>query len=89
MAAGNVALLALAWLIFQQHRFSLLDGAYWGVVALLAGARHLDIARFGGTTVEGTPAAIQHFRRYALGLLFAAAALWIAVHALRFLFLAP
>jgi hypothetical protein len=85
MAAGNVALLALAWLIFQQHGFSLLDGAYWAVVALVAGARHADIARFGGTTAEGAPATMRDFRRYALGLLLAAAALWGTVHVVGFL----
>jgi hypothetical protein len=83
MAAGNVGLLALAWLIFQQHRFSLLDGAYWAVVALLAGARHADIARFGGTTAEGAPATMRDFRRYAVGLLLAAAGLWVTVHVVR------
>jgi len=85
MAVGNAALLALAWLIFQQHRFSPLDGAYWVVAGLLVGARYVDITRFGGATVDGAPATMRHFHRYALGALVAAAALWGAVHLLRFL----
>jgi hypothetical protein len=84
MAAGNVGLLALAWLICQRHRFSLLDAAYWAVVAVLAGARYADITRFGGTTVEGAPATMRDFRRYAVGLLLAGAALWATVHVVRF-----
>ncbi len=85
MAIGNAALLTLAWFIFQQDSFSLLDGVYWAVVASLAGARHIDIARFGGLTVDGAPATMQHFRRYVLGLLLATAALWITAHVLRLL----
>ena len=86
MAIGNIALLAIAWFILAQRRFSLLDVAYWAVVALVVGARHLDIARYGGSTVSGTPATAQDFRRYALVMLLAAAVLWAATHALGLVF---
>ena len=83
MAFGNLASLALALLIFQRHGFSLLDLAYWGVVVALGSARHADIARFQGLTINGEPATMQHFRRYLLVLFLVAAALWVSVHTLH------
>lgn len=85
MAIGNVALLAIAWFILAERRFSLLDVLYWAVLALVIGARHLDIARYGGSTVSGTPATARDFHRYALVVLLAAAVLWAAAHGLGFL----
>ncbi len=86
MAVGNVALLAIAWFIHSQRRFSLLDVLYWAVVALVVGARHVDIAQYGGTTVSGTPATGRDFRRYALAMVLAAALLWAVAHALNLVF---
>lgn len=85
MAFGNLALLALALLIFKRRGFSFLDLAYWGVVVALGSARHADITRLQGLTINGEPATMQHLRRYLLGLFLVAAALWISVHALRLL----
>ena len=83
MVGGNLALFALVVSIFNHDGFSLLDGAYWLVVAALVASRYFDITRFGGLTVHGTPATPADFRRYGTRLLFVAAGLWIVVHALQ------
>ncbi|HET8712069.1 MAG TPA: hypothetical protein VFM23_00115 [Gemmatimonadales bacterium] len=83
MVAGNLALFALVLSIFNQDGFSLLDGAYWLVVVALAAIRYIDIKRFAGQTVDGTPATMAHFRRYGTRLLLVATGLWIFVHVLQ------
>ncbi|MGH9147011.1 MAG: hypothetical protein ACRD1Q_09900 [Vicinamibacterales bacterium] len=55
MAIGNLALLVLILSISNQQGFTLLDGLYWVVVTALASARYIDITRFAGLTVDGTP----------------------------------
>lgn len=50
MAFGNLALLALALLIFKRHGFSQLNMAYWRVVVALGTARYAVITRFDGLT---------------------------------------
>jgi hypothetical protein len=80
MGFGNLALTLTAILIIQRRSFSAMDAAYWVVVAALLAARYVDITRFAGRTLEGEPAMMMHFRRYALRLLLIAAALWAGVH---------
>ena len=82
LGAGNVALVFLALLVFRSRRFSALDVAFWAVVALLAGARYLDITRFQGRTADGEPATVAHLRRYLITMLLVAAGAWLAAHAL-------
>jgi len=83
MVAGNLALLALILSIFNQGGFSFLDAIYWLVVGALAATRYVDIRRFAGLTVHGTPATMTDFRRYGTRLLMVATGLWIVVHALQ------
>ena len=83
MVAGNLALFALVFSIFNQGGFSLLDGAYWLVVVALAASRYVDIKRFAGLTIHGTPATQAHLRRYGTWLLIVATGLWIFVHVLQ------
>ena len=54
-------------------------------VAVILGARRVDIHRFHGTTTSGEPATPEHFRRYGYGVAAAAAALWILVHVPNFM----
>jgi len=83
MVAGNLALLALILSIFRQGGFSFLDAIYWLVVGALAATRYVDIRRFAGMTVHGTPATMTDFRRYGARLLIVATGLWVAVHVLH------
>lgn len=80
---GNLALLALIYSISTQQGFGLLDAVYWLVVVALATARYLEITRYRGQTLEGTPATRHHFQRYALWLFLVALALWISTHVLQ------
>jgi hypothetical protein len=81
--AGNLALLAMVFSISTQQGFTLFDGVYWVVVTALVGARYLEITRFGGLTVEGTPATMTHFRRYATRLFLVALGLWVGTHVIQ------
>lgn len=83
MVAGNLALFALTLTIFNQGGFSLLDGVYWLVVVALAASRYIDIRRFAGPTIHGTPATVVDFRRYGIQLVIVATGLWILVHVLQ------
>jgi hypothetical protein len=85
MAFGNLALVLIALVIIERRDFSAVDVAYWLVVVALVIARYVDIARFAGRTASDEPATLRHFRRYALGLLASAAALWTCVHVLNYL----
>ena len=80
MAFGNLALLALAALIFEHKAFSMFDAIYWLLVIALAAARYVDIRRFNGLTVDGEPATATHLRLYLIKLVALAAVLWAVVH---------
>lgn len=82
MGFGNIALLMAALLIYKSTGWSIADLAFWLIVGLLVGARYIDIVRFEGTTVHGEPATTAHFKRYALTLLVACAAVWAVTRAL-------
>ncbi len=85
MAFGNLALVMIAIMMIQRRGFSALDAGYWGVVVALVIGRYVDITRFGGRTASAEPATVDHFRRYAVGLLTTAAAVWACVHVLTYL----
>ena len=82
MAFGNLALLMMAVVIVEQKRFSSLDIIYWVIVIALGLARLVDITRFEGRTIEGEPAPMVHFRRYAWRLPWAALGIWAVAHLL-------
>ena len=86
MAFGNLTLLMIGVVIVEQKRFSALDILYWFVVIALGVARLVDIKRFDGRTIEGEPATMLHFRRYAWRLPLMAAGVWIAAHLLSRVF---
>ena len=58
------------------------DLVFWLIVGLSIGARYIDIVRYQGTTVDGEPATTAHFKRHALTLLVAGAAVWAVARAL-------
>ena len=82
MAFGNIALVMAALAIYKSVGWSIADLAFWLTVGLLIGARYIDIVRYQGTTAEGEPATRAHLKRYVLGLLVVAAAVWTVARAL-------
>jgi hypothetical protein len=87
MLLGN-ALLAGCALVVVQNRssfFGIADAAYWATVASLLAARYVDIRHFRGTTAEGEPATMAHWRRYAVAVALVSACLWAVVHAIAYL----
>jgi len=61
-------------------RLSSIDIAYWAVVASILAVRYLDVAYLHGTTADGAPATMAHWRRHAGILTLCAAAGWAAAH---------
>ena len=83
---GNAALVFRAIFIAQgPSGFSLYDLAYWGVALLLVATRYVDITRFDGTTADGEPATLSHWRRYTAAVLGIGAAVWAVAHLASFL----
>jgi hypothetical protein len=80
---GHLLLVALAGWIARRQGFSAFDLAYWVTVAALVAARYTDITRFNGTTAEGEPATLDHFRRYAAYTVLIGAVIWLGVHGWR------
>ena len=60
--------------IVTDPTYSILDGVVWITVALMIVARRLDIIRWQGTTAIGEPATLDHWRSYAVTLVWIATA---------------
>ena len=86
MFVGNAIVAVSACVISQGDRvLTAADLVFWLGTASLLGVRFVDI-RFGkGSTADGEPATMQHWRRYALRVLGVAVALWLAVHGVSYL----
>lgn len=77
---GNLTLLALGLYVSQKPGFSLADGLYWAMAALLVAVRYLDVTRLGGRTSDGEPATLAHWSGYAVKLTVIALAGWALAH---------
>ena len=82
MMLGNLGLLIVALKVYLSAGWSMADVAYWLIVAMLIGARYVDIARFKGQTIDGGPATMAHLRRYVVLVLLAGSAMWVLARAL-------
>ena len=86
MMIGNIVLLLCVYSVIQ-HRSSVLsiaDAFYWAIVGSLLAARYVDIRYLHGTTADGDPATIAHWRRYAVFLVLIATGLWLVAHAIAY-----
>jgi hypothetical protein len=86
MTFGNVLLLACAYGI-TMHQTSLLsiaDVLYWAMVGSLLAARYVDIRYLQGTTADGDPATLAHWRRYAAIVGVVSAILWLGAHTVAY-----
>jgi hypothetical protein len=82
MLGGNAVLGFLAIFIAKAPSlFSWFDLAYWMVWASLVAVRYADVMFLRGTTGDGTPATLSHWRRYSVVLSLVCAAVWAAGHA--------
>ncbi len=82
MLIGNLVLVVLVFVIYESAGWTIADLAYWLVIGLMIGARHIDIVRFAGTTINDEPATKAHFRRYSLLVLLIGAAVFAVARAL-------
>jgi hypothetical protein len=83
----NVMLAACALFIVQNHTgfFWVADAVYWAIVGSLLAARYVDIRYLRGTTADGEPATMVHWRRYAVTVILISVCLWLVMHAIAFL----
>lgn len=82
LGVGNIALILAALMIYKSAGWTIADLVFGIVVAVLIGTRYVDIVRYRGTTADGQPATMTHFRRYVIALLGTAMALWVMMRAL-------
>jgi hypothetical protein len=99
-AAGASVLLRIFWVLFgniiaavcavaiamsdRSGFFTWADPVYWLTVAALIAARYTDIVRYGGTTADGQPATLAHWRRYATVVAVASILIWAGAHAVAY-----
>lgn len=87
MAAGNLVLMTLVIFVMREGRWTLTgkDAIFWGVVAAVLVLRYIDLTRFGGRQVDGSPAPPGLFKLYALRFVGTWLALWAIAHSTQFL----
>jgi hypothetical protein len=86
----GIALLALvaAFLLQKNPKFpSFLDVGYLFAVASLVFVRYIDIRYLKGDTGEGTPATMDHWRKYSIVLVLGSLCVWLVIRFLVPLFM--
>lgn len=84
MLFGNSALLILA-LFIATHKYDMLlvaSLAYFAIIVSMVVVRYVDIRFFNGETVDGRPATMEHWRRYAMIIAIAGLAAWLVALAI-------
>jgi hypothetical protein len=91
MFLGIVTMLILAMLIVKNGYpfLSPIDLAYAAVLGAALIARYVDIQYFHGSTSEGAPATMTHWKRYAILLTAVAVIGWLAAHGAALVFSHP
>jgi len=84
---GFLPLLVFAFYIGMERitDLSLIDVLFWGLAAVLIGARFADVKWFGGSTAKGEPANMATWRRFSLLLVAFSLGLWLAARGAAFL----
>lgn len=86
MLLGNVLVFLLAYGIAMRGVYlTRIDLAYWLAAASLPLVKFIDIRFMRGTTADGAPATMSHWRRYTLMVMVITFTLWLAAHGIGFL----
>jgi len=86
LLVGNFALGFCSVLIaLGPSGLGLADIALWLCAGVVVAARWIDLTKYAGTTAEGAPATLAHWRRHAIIIGGATSSLWIAAHAIAWL----
>jgi len=75
MVAGSMGWF-LTLLFIAQRASYLADIVFFGLVAGMIVVRYIDINRFAGQTVDGTPATLRDWKDYAIGLSLISLVAW-------------
>lgn len=85
MLLGNIIVVLSAVMIGRSPQgLSLHDAAFWAGSASLLVVRYVDVTRLQGTTAEGEPATMAHWRRYAVTVAVVAGVAWVTAHGMAF-----
>lgn len=76
MLWGNMAVFLCAGKVAEGTAPVMSSVLFWSFVAALVAGRYVDITRCGGTTAEGEPATLAHWRSYAIRVVIVSAVLW-------------
>jgi hypothetical protein len=84
---GNLVLLTLLIFVMREQQWELTgkDVAFWAVVATVVGLRYIDLTRFGGRQIDGSPAYPGLFKTYALRFVGGWLVLWALAHSVEWL----
>jgi hypothetical protein len=84
---GNLVIFFTALFILQHKGkvFYTADIVFWGMVAAISLARFLNIKLYGGTTEDGEPVSMAHWRKHTGILLAIVTAAWVIVHLINYL----
>ena len=86
MLLGNALVALFAYRIVERGgAITVMDLFYWLGAASLVIVRYVDIRFLGGTTAEGEPAILKHWRGYSSRVLAVSVILWLVVHGLGYL----
>jgi hypothetical protein len=81
MLGHAIVFASLAIIAIDELGFpTILDGIVWLTVALMIVARRVDITRWRGTTADGEPATLAHWRVYTLTLVAVVGAASVLAH---------
>ncbi len=89
MFIGTALLAILFALLLQKHPKipSLLDVGCLLTLASLVFVRYIDIRYLKGDTGEGTPATMNHWRKYSIALVIGSLTVWLIIRVLVPLFM--
>ena len=85
MLLGNALVAIFAYRIVEMGgRITVMDVLYWLGAASLVIVRYVEIRFLGGTTGEGEPATMKHWKAYSSCVLAVSVILWLVVHGLGY-----
>jgi hypothetical protein len=79
LAFGPAGIIFVGATVWKQPpwTYSIFDGVFWGIAALVVIARFLDVRFFRGRTTDDQPATMRHWWLYSAKFLLFATVVWL------------
>jgi hypothetical protein len=86
MLAGNFALaLFTVFIVLDSAGLGLADLGLWLSAGAIVVTRWLDVRNFAGTTTDGAPATLAHWKHHTMIIVGTTFVLWLVAHAVAWL----